>query len=211
MDTTVHYDDLTRKILVVFPGVRPESCEDLEAHKSALLPLHASTKMDLRKLSDIEVGAEEPPNVSTSQLNYPLAPMSQPPATPLQGNSKRPISVTSDQSDETPCVRRQLKWPALVTMGELHSFLVSSNQSKQMTNKQAWDLTFKNRIKYVDSTVTRYRRWIASIKPEILKPYLDQYGHHTVQEGVGEFSREWKAGDRRADYSGPPKKRVKIA
>ncbi|KAH9810399.1 hypothetical protein DFH28DRAFT_1132208 [Melampsora americana] len=227
MSTVELYQEDVRKILIIFPGIEPYQCTDLNRHKGTFGRKDNSGMMDISQYlthttptssppfpvpvappsviylssgssnSSPDLPSADVPPFSSTQIS-PIAPIA--PIAPVT-TAGRGVTPTPAAGTPTPPLGppgTNGPWPDNVTMRQMLTFLDST---RQLRIKQGWDLVFGSTHIYTTSTVSHYRRWLLNIDYSVLTNYVEHHGDQSVQAGKEFFHVAWRQCDPRKTHN----------
>ncbi|KAH9808045.1 hypothetical protein DFH28DRAFT_1088321 [Melampsora americana] len=229
MSTVEIYEEETRKILIIFPGIETSQCNDLERHKASIAQMSDHTAMDISHF------LTHPSTQHTPLSNtHALRPTAHPLSSDVYGPGTQTDPVVVDTS------------PAMSTPPEMNAIFRSLTPSTSGSSDQdapdqppsdspadlattdpepaprgAWPhgVTMSQMLKFLEATSgpTQLRikqSWelvfgppyvyvtstVSHYRREQLRSYVQQFGNRSVQQGKVFFDAAWRKVDpRKAD------------
>ncbi|KAH9816028.1 hypothetical protein DFH28DRAFT_1163790 [Melampsora americana] len=203
MDFVESYPAEYHKILIIFPGIDPNRCPNIDHHLGSLSKhsnkkkLHIIDLISPTREIDHQVDLITP--IRRSMTPNPLA-RTREDGLLRHESDHQPSPSKNTKRARSPSPEAYLKagsstdsWPVGLSMKVMLEFFVLSSGPPKLTDKEAWTPLFGEQYqRFSTATVSRYRRWLGIIKLARLQSYVDEYPTSLVKDGLRHFKREWK-------------------
>ncbi|KAH9809159.1 hypothetical protein DFH28DRAFT_906379 [Melampsora americana] len=210
------YPTDTRKLLVLFPEVDPNTCVGLDHQLASVSSKHQSS-MNISKY------LTPSPRKNISPTLIPILAADHCNLVHDESESSSSSSAGSDRTNpnDKPTDQDDLdgngtssdpsRWPGSTSMRQMKQFLDESTK-RGATIKSGWTKVYQELgYCYARTTAGRYRLWMKEIDEDKLTAYIGKYGDKPVRHGIKYFHTEWVETDTRVTKSEPSSaKRVKL-